>query len=73
MERLVITCQVGNITPLADTSSPHKVAGEAQGDDEALKRLKADLNEGPRAANVVKLEIKDIAVKDGEKSFHVSA
>jgi hypothetical protein len=37
-----------------------------------LKKLKADLKEGPRAAHVVKLEVKDIAVKDGEKSFDVA-
>lgn len=55
------------------THPSDKVAGEAQGDEEALKKLKADLNDGPRAAHVVKLEVKNIAVKDGEKSFAVSA
>ncbi|KAK4937127.1 hypothetical protein LTR10_022179 [Elasticomyces elasticus] len=46
-----------------------QVAGEAQGDEEALKKLKADLNEGPRSAHVVKVEVKDIETKSGEKSF----
>ena len=43
--------------------------GEAQGDAEALKKLKADLNEGPRSAHVVKVDVKDIEAKSGEKSF----
>jgi acylphosphatase len=46
-----------------------QVTGEAQGDEDALKKLKGDLNEGPRAAHVVKLEIKDIQTKEGESSF----
>lgn len=49
-----------------------QVRGEAQGDSDALKKLKADLNEGPRAAHVVKLETKDIETKDGESSFDVT-
>ena len=57
----------------SDTSALYKVAGEAQGSDEALKKLRADLNDGPSAASVVKLDVKDIAVKDGEKSFEVSS
>ncbi len=71
MEKSVSNRSEGNIARLADTIL-FQVAGEAQGDDEALKKLKADLNEGPRAAHVVKLEVKDIAVKDGEKSFDVA-
>ena len=62
-----------NITPLQllTHALPCKVVGEAQGDDEALKKFKADLNQGPRAAHVVKLEVKEVAVKDGERSFNV--
>ncbi|EXJ72663.1 acylphosphatase [Cladophialophora psammophila CBS 110553] len=60
------------VTGFVFNTSDGKVAGEAQGDEEALKKLKADLKAGPRAAHVVKLEIKDIDVKDGEESFDVS-
>jgi len=60
------------ITGFVFNTSDGKVAGEAQGDEQALKRLEADLNEGPRAARVVKLQIREIAIKDGESSFNVS-
>ncbi|EXJ95333.1 acylphosphatase [Capronia coronata CBS 617.96] len=46
-----------------------KVAGEAQGDEGSLKKLKADLNDGPRLAHVVKLETKELDPKEGESSF----
>jgi len=57
------------ITGYVKNTSDGKVAGEAQGEEEALKKLKSDLNEGPRAAHVVKLEVKDIETKNGESSF----
>ncbi|KAH0843736.1 Acylphosphatase [Fonsecaea pedrosoi] len=60
------------LTGFVLNTSDGKVAGEAQGDEEALKKLKADLDTGPRTAHVVKLEIKDIGVKEGENSFEVS-
>jgi acylphosphatase len=46
-----------------------KVQGEAQGEKSALDKLKKDLNEGPSAAQVVKLETSEIATKDGESEF----
>jgi acylphosphatase len=46
-----------------------QVVGEAQGNEDALKKLKSDLKEGPRAAHVVKLEVKEIQSKEGESSF----
>jgi acylphosphatase len=46
-----------------------QVQGEAQGDQSALDKLKKDLNEGPPAAHVVKLETKDIATKESESDF----
>ena len=49
-----------------------QVKGEAQGEEDSLKKLKGDLNEGPRAAHVVKLEFKEIDSKDGESSFIAS-
>lgn len=57
------------ITGYVKNTNDGKVVGEAQGDEDALKKLKGDLNEGPRAAHVVKLEIRVIQTKDGETSF----
>ncbi|KAK5049976.1 hypothetical protein LTR84_004095 [Exophiala bonariae] len=57
------------ITGFVKNTNDGKVVGEAQGNEDALKKLKGDLNEGPRAAHVVKLEIKEIQSKDGESSF----
>ncbi|KIX05931.1 uncharacterized protein Z518_03905 [Rhinocladiella mackenziei CBS 650.93] len=59
------------VTGYVVNTSDGKVKGEAQGDADALKKLTADLNEGPRAAHVVKLEIKNIETKEGEGSFSV--
>lgn len=49
-----------------------QVVGEAQGPPDALKKLKGDLNNGPRHARVVKLETNDIDLKDGEHGFKAS-
>lgn len=46
-----------------------KVEGEAQGDQSSLDKLKKDLNQGPPAAHVVKLETNEISTKSGESSF----
>ncbi|ODH44729.1 hypothetical protein ACO22_00719, partial [Paracoccidioides brasiliensis] len=48
------------------------VEGEAQGDEASLAKLFKDLNQGPRHAQVVKLEKSDIEPKDGETSFVVN-
>lgn len=50
----------------------HQVKGEAQGEEDSLRKLKKDLNQGPRAAHVVKLEFNEIDPKDGESSFIAS-
>lgn len=47
----------------------YEVRGEAQGKQEDLAKLKKDLNQGPRHAHVVRLEITDVETKDGESSF----
>ncbi|KIV95675.1 hypothetical protein PV10_03299 [Exophiala mesophila] len=60
------------LTGFVRNTSDGKVKGEAQGEEDSLKKLKGDLNEGPRAAHVVKLEFKEIDSKDGESSFIVS-
>lgn len=50
----------------------HQVTGEAQGSEEALSKLKKDLNDGPGPAHVVKVETNEIETKDGESSFSAS-
>ncbi|EAW11268.1 acylphosphatase [Aspergillus clavatus NRRL 1] len=48
-----------------------RVEGEAQGDEETLKKFLKDLDKGPRHAHVVKLEKRDITVEEGEDHFTV--
>lgn len=45
--------------------------GEAQGDEESVQKYLKDLNHGPSAAHVVKLEKSELEAKDGESSFEV--
>ena len=45
------------------------MTGEAQGDSSALDKFVQHLNNGPSAASVNKVDVKDIATKDGEKDF----
>ncbi|MCJ1254250.1 hypothetical protein MMC24_002064 [Lignoscripta atroalba] len=58
-----------NLTGWVSNTSNGKVEGEAQGDDESIQKLLKDLNHGPSAAHVVKLEKSDQETKDGENSF----
>ncbi len=46
-----------------------KVEGEAQGDEGSLQKLVKDLNNGPSAAHVVKVDKSEQDVKEGENSF----
>lgn len=48
-----------------------KVEGEAQGEDDGIQKLLADINSGPSHAHVVKVETEDIPVTDGESGFNV--
>ncbi|KAJ5081603.1 hypothetical protein NUU61_009867 [Penicillium alfredii] len=48
-----------------------KVEGEAQGDEETLKKLLQQVNKGPRMAHVVKLEKRELEPRDGEDHFAV--
>ncbi|KAL2441103.1 hypothetical protein ABEF95_011997 [Exophiala dermatitidis] len=57
------------ITGYVKNTSDGKVAGEAQGEPDSLKKLTADLNSGPRSAHVVKVETKELQPKEGERSF----
>lgn len=42
-----------------------------QGDEDGVRKLLKDINDGPRHAKVVKLEKTEIEVKEGETSFEV--
>ncbi|KAJ5089952.1 hypothetical protein N7532_008636 [Penicillium argentinense] len=48
-----------------------RVEGEVQGDEETIKKLFQQLNKGPRMAHVVKLEKKELELKEGEDHFAV--
>ncbi|MCJ1248808.1 hypothetical protein MMC30_006028 [Trapelia coarctata] len=59
------------LTGWVTNTSDNKVAGEAQGRDEDIKKLLKDLDKGPSAAHVVKLEKQELDLKEGESSFEV--
>lgn len=48
-----------------------QVEGEAQGDNDSIQKLLKDLNQGPSAAHVVKVEKSETETKEGESSFEV--
>jgi acylphosphatase len=61
---------------LLKSSSGHemtisKLTGEVQGEDDNVKKLLKDINNGPRRAHVVKVEKAELDVKEGEVSFEV--
>ncbi|WYZ42910.1 hypothetical protein EsH8_VI_000609 [Colletotrichum jinshuiense] len=49
----------------------NKVEGEAQGDEESLKKFLKDVDEGPRSAKVVKLDQEERDLIEDEKDFLV--
>ncbi|KAI9868704.1 MAG: hypothetical protein M1813_004555 [Trichoglossum hirsutum] len=49
-----------------------KVEGEAQGDEDALRKLLADINKGPTYAHVVKVEKSEKEIDDSETTFNVA-
>ena len=48
-----------------------QVSGEAQGSEDGIKAFLKEINNGPRAAHVVKVEKEEIRVKSEESSFNV--
>ena len=46
-----------------------QVEGEAQGDEESIQKLLKDINQGPSAAHVVKVDKSETEVKEDESSF----
>jgi acylphosphatase len=47
------------------------VEGEAQGEDDSIRKLLADINRGPSHAHVEKVETEEIPVVEGESGFNV--
>ncbi|KAF7519611.1 hypothetical protein PCG10_009897 [Penicillium crustosum] len=48
-----------------------RVEGEAQGSDEKVKKFLQRIDKGPSMAHVVKLEKRDLDVRDDEEGFAV--
>lgn len=48
-----------------------QVEGEAQGEEDVLKKLMHDVNEGPRSSKVVKLDQTEKDLVQGETDFQV--
>lgn len=63
------TANANNLTGFVQNSSDGKVRGEAQGEEAGLRELLKAINDGPRHAQVVKVEKKEIEVKEGETEF----
>jgi len=57
------------LTGFVENTPNDKVEGEAQGSEDALQKFLKDINDGPRAAHVVKVEKKEVDVVQGESSF----
>ncbi|GAB7360494.1 hypothetical protein MBLNU230_g8445t1 [Neophaeotheca triangularis] len=57
------------VTGFVKNASDGSVTGEAQGDDSGLQKFVQFLNSGPSAAEVRKVEQKEIEIKSGESGF----
>ncbi|MCJ1262235.1 hypothetical protein MMC22_002105 [Lobaria immixta] len=60
-----------NLTGWVRNTPNEKVEGEAQGEDDLIRKLIKDLGNGPPAAHVVKVEQEDLEVQEGEQGFEV--
>jgi len=58
-----------NITGSVQNASDGSVTGEAQGTSSSIDKFVQHLNMGPSAADVNKVEQKDISTKEGETRF----
>ncbi|MCJ1326625.1 hypothetical protein MMC10_003290 [Thelotrema lepadinum] len=58
-----------NLTGFVSNTNDDKVVGEAQGSAESIEKLLKDLNQGPKAAHVVKVEKEEIGAVEGEGGF----
>ncbi|KAG8532708.1 uncharacterized protein KY384_002585 [Bacidia gigantensis] len=59
------------VTGWVQNTPDEKVIGEAQGTQDALQGYLKELNSGPRASHVVKVEKKEISWKEDEKDFQI--
>ena len=59
-----------SVTGFVKNADDGSVTGEAQGDQSALDKFVQHLNMGPSAADVNKVEQKEIATKEGESGFN---
>ncbi|KAI9795804.1 MAG: hypothetical protein M1833_006825 [Piccolia ochrophora] len=57
------------LTGWVKNSSDGSVEGEAQGDESSIEKLLKDVNKGPSAARVSKVDTSEREVKSGESSF----
>ncbi|KAG6986446.1 acylphosphatase [Physcia stellaris] len=60
------------LTGWVSNTSGGDVEGEAQGDRDSIQKLLSDINKGPSAAHVVKVNKSDIDIKEGESSFEAN-
>ncbi|PKY03259.1 putative acylphosphatase [Aspergillus campestris IBT 28561] len=60
-----------NLKGFVKNTSCGRVEGEAQGDSESLQNWLKDIHKGPRMAHVVKVEKREVDVRDGESHFGV--
>ena len=47
------------------------MTGEAQGTQDQVAQFMKKVDQGPKHANVVKLERKDVEVREGEEGFEI--
>ncbi|KFZ01753.1 hypothetical protein V500_00637 [Pseudogymnoascus sp. VKM F-4518 (FW-2643)] len=63
--------QEWGVTGWIQNIAGEKIEGEAQGDESALQKMVKEIKTGPPNAVVVKVEMEDISVVEGEKEFVV--
>lgn len=54
-----------------DSNTAPKVEGEAQGNEDVLQTFLKDVDKGPPGSKVVKLDMEDRDVLEGETGFEV--
>ncbi|KAL1712314.1 Acylphosphatase-like domain-containing protein, partial [Schizophyllum commune] len=58
-----------HVTGWVKNAQDGTVVGEAQGDEQQLEKFIKHLNQGPPAANVTKVEQRELEAKEGEDDF----
>ncbi|KAI9730624.1 MAG: hypothetical protein M1818_008106 [Claussenomyces sp. TS43310] len=62
-----------NISGWVRNAPNGEVEGEAQGESDAISNLVRELNRGPSAAHVKKVDTHELDIMDGEEGFEVKA